>query len=204
MKKVFLMLVAIVLMFGAAGCGTGNEPKGVSADLAEAEGEIERLEESLRDLESQKNILQSEYDAWKAATQDWVDMKEEEKAAEKEKVKKTTELTVLSQKIADKEKELSEVQAQIDAAKGELIKEYGKPLSFPAGYFYAGKDFPAGRYKIYDGTSNFFVHSKDGEHRVNIILDEKDTDGYVTEFVYTFEDGDEIEASSSFKLIAIE
>ena len=64
----------------------------------------------------------------------------------------------------------------------------------------AGEDFEVGRYKIYGGSSNFIVYSRYGDLEVNTILG----DWGVEEYVYTFNNGDEIEAHSSFKMQPIQ
>lgn len=92
------------------------------------------------------------------------------------------------------------VQTEIESLKGEVIKIKGEPKSYPAGYLTAGTDFDVGRYKIYDGSSNFVVYSSLGELRVNTILGGRNG---VNEYIYKFSIGDKVEADSSFKMVLV-
>lgn len=128
--------------------------------------------------------------------------REEEKNKIKEEIE---ELKADKQKIAEdieaKKEEKTSLEQKLKELEDEVITVKGKGKTYPAGYLTAGKDFEVGRYKIYGGSSNFIVYSKYGDLRVNIILGGKYG---VEEYIYTFEDGDEIKAGSSFKLRPIE
>lgn len=79
--------------------------------------------------------------------------------------------------------------------KSYIEKESGKPIYFSAGNYKIGENFPAGRYKVYNGSSNFVVYNGD-DLRVNIILG---SDSYsVSSYKYDFGDGETIEADSGF------
>lgn len=95
-----------------------------------------------------------------------------------------------------------QLENEVNVLKSDIIKLKGEPKTYPAGHLTAGIDIPIGKYKIYGGSSNFVVYSAYGDLNVNIILGS----GYssVNEYIYTFSTGDKIEASSSFKLVAIE
>ena len=82
----------------------------------------------------------------------------------------------------------------------DVITAKGKAKTYTAGQLVAGEDFEVGRYKIYGGNSNFIVYSRWGDLEVNTILG----DWGVEEYVYTFNEGDEVEAHSSFKMQPIE
>lgn len=114
-----------------------------------------------------------------------------DKIAELEKNKKEIE-----QEIKDKEKEKTSLEKDLEKLNGDVIKAKGKAKSYPAGQLVAGKDFEIGRYKIYGGSSNFIVYSRFGDLEVNTILG----DWGVDEYVYTFNEGDEVDAHSSFKM----
>ena len=116
------------------------------------------------------------------------------------------------QEIADKIKELqtkvdnlndekNNLEKQIDSLKVDIIRIKGEPKQYSAGYYTVGKDITAGRYKIYDGSSNFVVHSATGDLRVNTILG---SNYGSDEYIYKFVTGDEVRAESSFKLVEIE
>ena len=111
-----------------------------------------------------------------------------------------TEQQSLEEDIKDKKSEKSSLEKDLKKLNGDIIKAKGKARSYPAGQLVAGEDFETGRYKIYGGDSNFVVYSAFGDLEVNIILG----DWGVNEYVYTFNEGDEIEARSSFKMQPIE
>lgn len=92
------------------------------------------------------------------------------------------------------------LNAEISTLKEDVVKIKGEPKIYPAGQLIAGVDVPVGKHKIFGGNSNFIVYSKYGSLKVNIILGGRE----VNEYVYTFEEGDEIKANSSFKLVALE
>ncbi len=125
--------------------------------------------------------------------------------AEKEKIKEIAKLETEKEELNTNISELTETKQsldkQIEKLNEDVIKIKGQPKTYPAGHLTAGTDIPIGKYKIYDGSSNFVVYSSYGTLRVNIILG----GNYgVNEYVYTFSNGDKIEASSSFKLVEIE
>jgi len=75
-------------------------------------------------------------------------------------------------------------------------------LSFPAGFFTAGEDFPIGRYRIVGTTSNFTIHNVAGRLRVNVVFGERAS--HVQEYIYNFARNDEIHARAPFRLVPID
>lgn len=121
------------------------------------------------------------------------------------KNEKQQELNEQIQELETKQEELSiqktELESQIQTLSEEVAKAKGEPKNYSAGHLTAGIDVPTGKYKIYGGSSNFVVYSAYGSLKVNIILG----GSYgVSEYIYTFEEGDKIEANSAFKLVAVE
>lgn len=107
----------------------------------------------------------------------------------------------LNSSISSLESKKESLNTEIDKLSGEVIKIKGQPKTYPAGHLTVGTDVPSGKYKIYDGKSNFVVYSLYGDLEVNIILG----GNYgVQEYIYTFKTGDKIEAGSPFKLIEIQ
>lgn len=103
--------------------------------------------------------------------------------------------------IASLNSEISNLTAQRDSLQSEVIQLDGQPQNYSAGYYTAGTNFPTGRYKIYDGNSNFIVYSMYDRLKVNIILGD---DTYDTqEYIYEFEAGDEIQSDSSFSIVKV-
>ena len=79
-----------------------------------------------------------------------------------------------------------------------------QPLSFYAGEYICGMDFPDGRYLIYDGDSNFCVYDDNGRLDVNIILGDDPDWGDIKEYLHFFEPGEIIQSDSPFKLKLVE
>lgn len=135
--------------------------------------------------------------------------KEEEQKKIQEKIEKLnstkedkeSEINTLEESKKQKQSEIDKLNSQINNLKSDIIKIKGQEKLYPAGYLVAGKDFEIGRYKIYGGSSNFFVRTITGNLKVNIILG---GEYGVNEYIYEFSKGDEIEANSSFKMVLIE
>ena len=155
-------------------------------------------------LQAEYDDLQAEYEQYKEDTADYLAMTDTEKAAQQELVQHQDEIDALTDEKETLENEISALQneitgleEEIEELEGDAITAAGQPKKYPAGYLYAGTDFPTGRYRIYDGSSNFVVYDAAGRLRVNIILGGRYG---VDEYIYTFSIGDEIQADSSFKL----
>ena len=144
-------------------------------------------------------------------TKDLSKAKEEIKSKEEEisKIKQEDVIEEIENKINELNTEVTNMQSQKDSLNAEIatlkeetIKLKGEPKTYPAGQLIAGTDMPVGKYKIFDGNSNFVVHSAYGDLKVNIILGSGIYN--VKEYIYTFQNGDKIEANSSFKLVLVE
>lgn len=98
-------------------------------------------------------------------------------------------LAEVNSSLHEKRSELNTLTAQVDKAKRQ-------PVRLPAGHFHVGTDFPAGRYTA-TGSSNFSVHSSDGELRVSTILGK---DFGNAEYVCELSDGDEVDTESAAAL----
>ncbi|HIU23292.1 MAG TPA: hypothetical protein IAD49_06925 [Candidatus Fimihabitans intestinipullorum] len=137
------------------------------------------------------------YSNFKTLQDDYTELEEKYKEATGEE-----EINDLNSQKTDLQNDINELQKQKDKLSEEVITLKGQPISFPAGYFTAGDDFETGRYKIYDGNSNFVVYDLFGDLKVNIILG-SDPRFDTSEYIYSFSKGDEIIADSSFKLVAV-
>lgn len=123
--------------------------------------------------------------------------------AEQNKLKEIqTKQNEIKSEISSLENKKQTLNTEIQELNSEVAKIKGQPKTYPAGQLTAGTDIPVGKYKIYDGNSNFVVYSKSGELKVNIILGAENYG--VNEYVYTFKEGDMVKANSSFKLVTIE
>lgn len=123
--------------------------------------------------------------------------------AEQNKLKEIqTKQNEIKSEISLLENKKQTLNTEIQELNSEVVKIKGQPKTYPAGQLTAGTDIPVGKYKIYDGNSNFVVYSKSGELKVNIILGAENYG--VNEYVYTFKEGDMVKANSSFKLVTIE
>lgn len=103
---------------------------------------------------------------------------------------------------AQLENKKQELENQVKQLNEDVVKLKGEPKMYPAGQLKAGTDIPIGKYKIYDGNSNFTVYSSSGNLEVNIILGKGSYS--VSEYIYTFKTGDKIKANSSFKLVEVQ
>lgn len=124
-------------------------------------------------------------------------LKEEEKLKELQNKEEQ-----LNSNISTLENTKDELNEEIEKLNEDVIKLKGESKTYPAGHLTAGIEVPIGKYKIYGGSSNFIVYSSNGSLQVNIILG---SESYkVSEYIYTFKDGDKIQAASSFKLVSVE
>ena len=188
-KLLFFVVLCLVVALFLPGCsGISKE------DHAKALEQVEVLEGELQSLKTEHSKL-------KEQTKDWVQYDETQKAAAVEVAKRETDIKNLDKKKADLTKEIASLQGQVDKLKQDIIKATGSTKSYPAGELYAGVDFPVGRYRIHGGSSNFVVYSASGYLRVNIILG---SSYGVSEYIYRFEQGDKIEARSSYKMTPIQ
>lgn len=160
---------------------------------------IQKAEESALNLKNENNKVQKQFK--ELTDKIAVLQKDEEQEKINSKIEELkNEQKELETEISDKKSEKTSLEKDLERLNGDIITARGKAKSYPAGQLVAGKDFETGRYKIYGGSSNFVVYSLLGELEVNIILG----DWGVEEYVYTFNEGDEIEAGSSFKMQPIE
>lgn len=161
--------------------------------------EIQEAKQSALDLKDENNRIQEQF---KELTDRISTLqKEEEQKKINDKIEELkNEQEELETDIKSKKTEKSSLEKEIEKLNGEVITAKGKTRTYPAGQLVAGEDFEVGRYKIYGGNSNFIVYSRWGDLEVNTILG----DWGVEEYVYTFNEGDEVEAHSSFKMQPIE
>lgn len=160
-----------------------------------------------KEVEKEYKNLSSKYETLKSNLEDknteLESVKEKNKKLSKEEKQKELEdkVSTLESNISNLTTQKQSLQSQIDSINGEVIKIKGQPKTYPAGHLVAGTDVPIGKYKIYDGNSNFVVHSSYGDLEVNIILGGRYG---INEYIYTFKTGDKIEANSSFKLVEVQ
>lgn len=160
----------------------------------------------VKELEGSKNLIQEENNKIQKQFKELTDriselQKEEEQEEINNKIEQLKkEQEQLEKSIADKNNEKQNLEKELDKLNGDILVAKGETRSYPAGKLVAGKDFDTGRYKIFGGNANFIVYSRYGELRVNTILGEYG----VEEYVYTFENGDEVDAHSAFQMQPIE
>lgn len=151
---------------------------------------------------SKYNRLSSEYNNLKTDTSYWTALPADEQQKIINLTDLTSEITKLQNDKSALQKDISSLQSQKKQLQSDIIQISGSPRTYPAGYLTAGADFDEGRYKIYGGSSNFIVHSSDGDLKVNIILGNGSYYS-VKEYIYTFSSGDEIQAESTFKMVPV-
>lgn len=211
MKLIAKGLVLLLLLFLIVGCSSvsKDDHQQTLNQLAEVEGSLSSLEDEhlivlslLAEAEDTLVSIQNEYESYRDSTADWLEYSEAEKLAEIEVAKRESEIKDLDKKKSDLEDQVEGLESQIVKLKADVITVAGSPKTYPAGYLTAGTDFEVGRYKIYGGSSNFIVYSSDGRLRVNIILGSRAHT--VSEYIYTFSRGDDVQANSSFRMVPVE
>ena len=224
MKKLFGVFLLLILIIALGACGSSvpiaNYENAISEknsiqneldllsdarSLLQGEhnvlmGEKAALQRDYNMLLNEKTTLQSAYDAFRAEAAVFLTLNEDEQAATLEVARRESEIYGLESKIEELNAEVETLNSQITELQASIIRIAGESRAFPAGVLYAGTDFEIGRYRIYGGTSNFFV-TRGGHNVVNIILG----GGLgVTEYIFTFRNGDAIESRSSFRMVPIE
>jgi hypothetical protein len=194
-----LVGVSIIFSWGSSSAKVDLGKEKVSYDelvkvIGEKEKEVKVVEKKLSDVEKEHDSKKTELE------------KAMEVVNNKQKVE--DEITKLDGSIKSKQDEIAKLDADISKKQGELaavtgqIKEKGEaPIVLPAGTFTTGKDIPAGRYKAEPnrGSGNFFVN---GGMDVNIILG---NGGFgEPEYIFSVQDGDEIEITLSVKFTPVQ
>lgn len=177
-----VFLIGIIIL---SGIGFNNKIAEKEQQLINLKDENNSIQEQFMGLSEKISTLQKDEE------QEKINNKIQELKSEQEE---------LEEDIKDKKSEKSSLEKELDKLNGDIVTAKGKAKTYPAGQLVAGEDFEVGRYKIYGGSSNFIVYSRYGDLEVNTILG----DWGVEEYVYTFNNGDEIEAHSSFKMQPIQ
>jgi len=189
-----------------------NENKTNNSNLQKEIDSYKKENDSYKkDIDANKkeiDDLKKEIESLNTILGDWTKYDETERQSQIEIAKHKDDISKLQKDIdglgKDKERlqsEINDAKSQIEKLKGEAFALAGTPKNYPAGHLYAGTDFVIGRYRIYGGSSNFVVYSSSGRLRVNIILGGRYG---VDEYIYDFDDGDKIEASSSFTMVMVQ
>jgi hypothetical protein len=204
-KKFWMKVVIGMVIFGFIyGIGQSSAKEEISKEKVnydELVSIIEGKEKEVKVVEKKLDSIEKEYNSKET---------ELEKAMEvvNNKQKVEDEIAKLDGSIKGKQDEIAKLDADISKKQGELaavtgqIKEKGEaPIVLPAGTFTTGKDIPAGRYKAEPnrGSGNFFVN---GGMDVNIILG---NGGFgEPEYIFSVQDGDEIEITLSVKFTPVQ
>lgn len=206
-KRMVCFLLLGVFALGLSGCAKTvslEEYESLNVQYGSLEADRDTLvEEKSGQAESLEAFqeIEEKYDELKTITADFIGLSEEQRVIAIEAAKKEDELAVLESKKAELEGQAEGLQQTIDGLNADIIRIKGEAKTFPAGHLNAGTDFELGRYKIYGGSSNFVVYSSSNRLQVNIILGGRYG---VEEYIYTFSSGDQIKASSSFKMVPVE
>jgi outer membrane murein-binding lipoprotein Lpp len=199
--KLILVGVLVGALILLTGCISPEAHAAMQEDLEAARENLTQLQSDYDTLKADHDRLKSEYNQYKKDSAAFLELTEAEQQAEIELAKREKDISDLEKVKSKLEQEVAKLESKIDELNADVIKIAGKAKTYPAGYFTAGKDFPVGRYKIYGGSSNFFVRSTSGRSRVNIILGGRYG---VDEYIYTFSEGEEVQAESSFKMVPVE
>jgi len=153
-------------------------------------------------LQNEYDTLRNEYDTLRSEASGFFALNEAERESALEVAKREYEISGLDARVYELNAEIGILNGQIAELQASVVRIAGESRTFPAGFFVAGEDFEVGRYRIYGGSSNFFVRDRTGRSRVNIIFGSRAS--HVTEYIYRFASGDEIESRSSFRMVPIE
>lgn len=96
------------------------------------------------------------------------------------------------------------LQGELETLRGEIVKAAGEPFQLSPGFYYAGDDIKTGRYRVSNGSSNFFVFDADGYATVNIILDKKNDGLRVTDYIFDLKAGYTLETKNVCTLTPVE
>ena len=149
---------------------------------------------------SEKLTLQSAYNDLRLNAAGFLALNAAGREAALEAAGQIEEASELEKRVATLNAEAETLTDQIAEMQESIIRIAGESRTFPAGVLYAGTDFEPGRYRVYGGSSNFFVE-RGGRNVVNIILSGRHG---VSEYIFTFRSGDVIEARSAFRMIPVE
>lgn len=201
LKLIFVILLTGLLIC-VSGCGVSKETHAaLEEDLATAKEKLAKTQIDHDSLKEKYDSLKKEHDQYVIDSASFMQLNQAEQEAQIQVAKRENDIKGLEKQKTDLETKVSQLEEKIKELKADAIKIIGQEKKYPAGYLFVGKDFAPGRYKVFGGSSNFFVYDASGRLRVNIILG---TSYGVNEYIYTFADGDEVEANSSFKLVPIE
>ncbi|MHB1314190.1 MAG: hypothetical protein ACYCX2_01745 [Christensenellales bacterium] len=187
------LILCVIFLFGCSGLSM-EAYNSVIDENANLKTELDKYKADYASIKD-------EYEKYLSDTADWITYSESEKKSALEVAERQSEIADLESEKINLEKTISQLETQIANLQADVVKLKGEPKSYPAGYLYAGKDFAVGRYKIYDGNSNFVVYSSDGRLRVNEILGDKYG---VSDYICKFAAADEVKAGSAFKMVPIE
>jgi hypothetical protein len=168
-------------------------------DLAVFTLENETLQSSYDTLRGEIAALQIAYNDFRLEAAGFLALNEAERNAAIEVASREDEVSELDLQIITLNGEIETLRNRITELQADVIRIAGESRRFPAGVLYVGTDIDAGRYRIYGGTSNFFVE-RNNRNVVNIILGGRLG---VDEYIFTFRNGDVIEARSAFRLVPI-
>lgn len=183
-KSIFIIAILLLLCFVLTGCQ--------NKEYEDLKSKYESSQNQCRSLRNELNSTITKYS-------ESVKQEKQEEINEKIKLLESKQKE-LETKKGELEKQKKDLENQIKTLQSDVIKIKGQPKTYPAGQLTAGTDIPTGKYKIYGGNSNFIVRSVYGDLKVNIILG----GSYgVEEYIYTFQNGDKVEARSTFKLVEV-
>lgn len=183
-KAILLAIIAICIIVI---CILAKNNENIAKDYKSLES---RYNQTSKDLTETKETVENK-------EKEISELKQEETIKEIE-----NKISKLNTEITNLQSQKDSLNTEIETLKEETIKLKGEPKTYPAGQLVAGTDIPVGKYKIFGGNSNFVVYSAYGDLKVNIILGSGNYN--VNEYIYTFQNGDQIESRSSFKLVSVE
>lgn len=200
--RLFFIVLIVGTSLVVSGCGVSKEAHAaLEEDLASTETKLADAQSRYNSLNEQYDALAREHDQYVTDSAPFLKLNETEQEAAIKLAGRENEIKELEDIKSKLQSEISQLETKIKNLKSDVIKITGKEKKYPAGYFTVGVDIPPGRYKIFGGSSNFVVHNAGGRLRVNIILGKSYG---VKEYIYTFEEEDQVQAESTFKLVPVQ
>ena len=175
--------------------------------ISEKESELEEKETDIEELETEIEAKKAEFKEVEANLSDKNKEYEAALTIIKEKESNQDKIEELENEIGSKQDEIKDLNGQIDdkeselaSITGEVKKAEGEPKTLSAGFFTVGVDLPEGRYLVTpNDNGNFFVNEG---MSVNIMIGNGDF--YESEYVFTANEGDSIELTTSATFTPVE
>ena len=174
-----------------------NELESLNSQIAEKNSELQDVSTNLDTAKNELKVSQDKLDTL-------ADYDTKVQALNDEVATLTANRDSLKGEVESLTANRDSLQSELDSLRGEIVKASGEPIKLSAGVYYAGTDIKTGRYRVSNGSSNFFVYDSKGRSTVNIILGNKNDGLWVTDYTFDLRSGYTIETSNTCTLTPVE